>query len=171
MNEKVLSITATAQGLRITRADHKTSFQRYEDLYQTRSDKNKPVQTADSLYLNAIQRSMYRRLMYGIKEYSAEELRGFSTESIKKIENEHVFAQRVVNALKLKTLYYPYDRLLMAIFPHFKVRENELMYSPVPKGLTLKKLNISTKQVCDEFMKYKLLPTEFFSLSPQNVQL
>jgi hypothetical protein len=41
----------------------------------------------------------------------------------------------------------------------------------LPKNATLKKLNISTRDVINEFIKRKLLPKNFYQLSPESIVL
>jgi hypothetical protein len=41
----------------------------------------------------------------------------------------------------------------------------------LPKSATLRSLGISTKEVIDEFIKRRLLPQNFFTITPENVEI
>lgn len=123
------------------------------------------------LYMNIVQRSMYRRVMYGLKNYSEEQLKSMTDDAKFKIDKDYKYGVRVLNKLKLQVFYEPYNKLIKAMLPHFKEDEEDYMYHHSPPGVTLKKLNISTKRICEELIKYDLLPKNFFEIEPENLKL
>ena len=73
--KKNTSITATSQGVVTYDKDGRPNLQKYANTYQAKSAyKNKRVlETAEKVHLNFVQREMYRRLMYGLKEYNSDQ--------------------------------------------------------------------------------------------------
>jgi hypothetical protein len=59
-----------------------------------------------------------------------------------------------------------------AIFPSFNIgsKDHDWLLE-LPKTVTLRSLGISTKEVIDEFIKRKLLPKNFHTITIQNVAL
>ena len=93
------SITATAQGI-VTYLDGKSEFVKYDKLAQNKISTNKRVQkTQDSLYLNLIQRSMYRRLMYGLKEYTPEQIEFFEDKVKKMPPQDYITRMKETNKI------------------------------------------------------------------------
>lgn len=173
-HKKFQSITASAQGIFAVDNNGKVVIERYEKSYQSRSaHKPKHVQdTADRIHLNFVQRQMYRRLMYGLNEYSPEQLAGLSTVSISKIVNDYNKASRVLHVMKAKKLYKNETNLVNSIFSHVKIGDKDFEWLlKLPKTATLKKLGITTRDVINEFIKRKLLPKNFYELSPETVVL
>lgn len=175
MKEKSFqSISANAQGILAVDKNGKVIIQRYEKTYQSRSsNKPKHVQdTSDRIHLNFVQRQMYRRLMYGLKEYSPEQIAALSPSSINKIVNDYNKASRTLHVMKAKKLYKNETNLVNSIFSHVNIGEKDFDWLiELPKSATLKKLGITTREVINEFIKRKLLPKNFYDLSPETVQL
>lgn len=135
-----------------------------------RSDNVKNAQ--EKLYLNFVQRQMYRRLMYGLNEYTPEQISKMSTKVITNIVKNHEKALRTLHVLKAKKLYKNETNLVNSIFPHAKIGESDKDWLiKLPKKATLRNLGISTKEVVDEFIKKRLLPESFYSLSSDNITL
>jgi hypothetical protein len=167
-------ITATSQGIIAHDKDGKMNLQKYADSYQSKSDyKNKNVQvTADKLHLNFVQRQMYRRLMYGLKEYSPEQIATMNPSVIVQLVTDYQKATKCLHVMKAKIFYKNETNLVKSIFPHAKIGERDFdWYMELPKTATLKKLGINTIDIINEFIKRKLLPKNFLSLSPENISL
>lgn len=168
----VTTVSANAQGF-ITRDDSgKTQMQRYDKLYQAKSKRshNSRVQaTQETLHLNLIQRPMYRRLMYGLAEYSPAQLATMGKDSISRIVTDHERAKRVLHVMKAKRYMKAETKLLNTIFSHCNIREDKDCdwMDPLPKSVTLRSLGITTREVCEEFIHRKLLPKNFFEITEQ----
>lgn len=168
------SITATAQGIIAVDTNGKVILQRYADTYQAKSE-IKPqhiAETADKIHLNLVQRQMYRRLMYGLKEYTPDMMAALSPVSISRIVTDYNKASRALHVLKAKKLYKNETNLVNSIFSHIHIGEKDFDWLiELPKTATLKKLGITTKHVIDEFIKRKLLPKNFYYLSSETIEL
>lgn len=172
--ENKTSITAKSQGFSNHDNKKKKNLPKYAESYQAKAEhKNKNVQkTADNIHLNLVQRQMYRRLMYGLKEYSPEQISAMSYRSITQVVNDYQKASKVLHIMKAKVFYKHETNLIRSIFPHHKIGDRDLDWlMELPRTATLKKLGISTKDVINEFIKRKLLPSDFFSITPENMQL
>jgi hypothetical protein len=172
--EKKTIITAAAQGLAVPDKDGKLVLQKYADKYQSKTrQRSKHVQqTADGLYMNIVQRQMYRRLMYGLKEYTPEQIAAMSPASISQIVTDYQKASRALHVLKAKSFYKHETNLIKAIFPHAKIGDKDFDWlMELPKNATLKKLGIDTLTIVNEFIRRRLLPKDFLTLSVDNIQL
>ena len=119
----------------------------------------------EKIHLNPQQRKLYRTLMYGIKEFTSEELSKMTPLAIGQIVSNYQKATRVLHIMKAKKYYMHENNLINAIFPHAKIGQKDFDWLiELPKNATLKKLGISTKDVIDEFIRRKLLPKDFLSL-------
>jgi hypothetical protein len=171
---KFNSITASAQGTYATDKNGKVTVERYDKTYQSKSNyKPKHVQdAADRIHLNFVQREMYRRLMYGLNEYSPEQIAALSPVSISRIVNDYNKASRTLHVMKAKKLYKNETNLINSIFSHVNIGEKDFDWLiELPKSATLKKLGITTREVINEFIKRKLLPKNFYQISPETVVL
>lgn len=175
--KKLTNITATAQGLVSYDSTGKVHMEHYAKTFQSKSDyKPKHIaQTSQDLekyHLNMIQRQMFRRLMYGLKEYTPEQVAAMSPFSISKIVEDYKKAKRALHILKAKKYYHAETKLMNAIFPTFNIGSKDHdWFLEIPKNVTLRSLGISTKEVIDEFIKRKLLPKNFHQITVQNVNL
>jgi hypothetical protein len=168
------SITASAQGIHATDKNGKVTIEKYVNTYESKSNyKPKHVQdTADKIHLNFVQREMYRRLMYGLNEYSPEQIAALSPVSISRIVNDYNKASRALHEMKARKLYKNETNLVNSNFSHVKIGEKDFDWLiELPKSATLKKLGITTRDVINEFIKRKLLPRNFYQLSPETIVL
>jgi len=111
---------------------------------------------------------MYRRLMYGLKEYTPEQVASFSPSTLSRIVADYKKAKQYLHILKAKKLFGPETKIINAIFPHAKIGEKDFdWFIDLPKSATLRNLGISTREVIDEFVRRKLLPKNFFSLETE----
>lgn len=176
--KKYNAITATAQGLIAYDETGNGKMIRYDKMLARVKAEVRPAhiqKTKDEIekiHLNLIQRQMYRRLMYGLKEYTPEQVASFSPATLSRIVEDYKKAKRALHVLKAKKFYYAETMLINAIFPHAKVGEKDFdWFLELPKSVTLRSLGISTTEVIDEFIKRRLLPKNFHSLTLQNVEL
>lgn len=160
------TITATAKGVAVNYEDtHKSSFIPYKKELIVESDNNR----RNYLELNVIQRSMYRRLMYGTKAYTPSELGSMNKTTIFAIEKEHIRATEVLNQYKYEKHYGAYNKLLKVIFPHIELSYfKDGKYADMP---TLGELKITTEDIINLWIANKLLPSNFLSLSVDTIEL
>jgi hypothetical protein len=169
--QKFATITATAQGIIMYNSNGKAELQQYSKLVQnktTRSNKVKKTEEAldDKIHLNMIQRQMYRRLMYGLKEYSPEQIASFSPSSLSKIVEDYKKAKQYLHILKAKKMFDAETKLVNAMFPGHNIGEKDYdWFMDLPKRATLRNLGITTRQVIDEFITRRLLPKNFLQLT------
>jgi hypothetical protein len=173
---KSLSITATAQGIVAFDVHGKARMERYEDSFAKIANRSeitkKTPAVLDTMQLNMPQRQMYRRLMYGMKNYDDHERSGMSNRAIARVEKDSLTASRAMHVLKAKRFYDLETKLCKAIFPHARIGENDRdWFLELPKTATLKKLGIGTREIIDDFIKRKLLPENFYSINADNIQL
>ena len=165
------SITATAQGI-VTYTSNGSEFIKYDKLVQNKKIMSSKIQrTQESIYLNLIQRQMYRRLMYGLKEYSPEQIASFSPSTLNRIVSDFKKAKQYLQIMKAKKLFHCETRIINAICLSDIGKKDYDWYLDLPKHITLRNLNISTKDVCDEFITRKLLPKNFYVINQQQIQL
>jgi urease gamma subunit len=170
--QKFASITATAQGYVAYDLNGQAVMFKYDKLVQnknTRSNRVKVTQEEiEKIHLNMVQRSMYRRLMYGLKEYAPEQVASFSPSTLSKIVDDYKKAKQYLHILKSKKLFSPETMLMNALFPHAKIGEKDFdWFLDLPKTATLRNLGITTRDVIDEFIRRKLLPKNFYELQTQ----
>ena len=174
-------ITATSQGVVSYDAKGVSRLDRYDDKYQAkgkvRSERvKKTVIEIEKIHLNLVQRAMYRRLMYGLKEYTPEQVAALSPSSITRIVEDFKKAKRALHVLKAKQYYRPETNLINALLgsnsgiEEIGKRDYD-WYLELPKTVTLKSLSIGTKQVVDEFIIRKLLPKNFWNINNQTISL
>jgi hypothetical protein len=167
-------ITATAQGLIAYDDKGYAKMIRYGKIQKTQRAPHilKTQSEIEKIHLNLVQREMFRRLMYGLKEYTPEQVASFSPSTLTKIVEDYKKAKRALHVLKAKRFYYAETRLMSAIFPHAKIGEKDHdWYLELPKSVTLRSLGISTKEVLDEFIKRRLLPKNFHDITLENIKL
>lgn len=170
--QKFASITATAQGYVAYDFSGQARMFKYDKLVQnknTRSNRVKVTQEEiEKIHLNMVQRNMYRRLMYGLKEYSPEQVASFSPSTLSRIVADYKKAKQYLHIMKAKKLFGPETMIMNALFPHAKIGEKDFdWFLDLPKTATLRNLGITTREVIDEFVRRKLLPKNFYELETQ----
>jgi len=157
-----------------------TRFQRYDKNYeklfqeqvrQYNRSKSERMQE-ENLQLNVIQRSMFRRVMYGIKDFPGEEIAALSTGQIDKIVSDHKKCTETLHRLKVLKYYRGATELINACFPHIKLgtKFSDFLVE-LPKSETLRVLGISTRDVVNSLIQAHLLPVNFFELSVNDLRL
>ena len=110
--------------------------------------------------------------MYGLNEYIPEQLSALSPVSISRIVNDYNKANRALHVMKAKKLYKNETNLINSIFSHVNIGEKDYDWLiELPKSATLKRLGITTREVINEFIKRRLLPRNFYNLSPETITL
>jgi len=169
--QKFASITATAQGIVTYDLNGKAQMIRYDKLAQnkiTRSNSVKRTQEqVEKIHLNMVQRQMFRRLMYGLKEYAPEQIASFSPSTLSRIVSDYNKAKQYLHVLKAKKLFVGETKIINAIFGTNIGQKDYEWYLDLPKSATLRNLGVSTKDVIDEFINRKLLPKNFLQISTE----
>jgi len=172
--KKIAIVCANAQGIISIDDNGRAKMERYDKIFQSAGRNNRVRKTAqrvetESLHLNIIQRQMFRRLMYGLKEYSPEQVAAFSPSALGRIVDDYKKAKRALHVLKAKKHFRIETKLINEIFRHCPIGEKDFdWFDPLPKNVTLRSLGISTKEVVDEFIRRRLLPKNFYSLTEQS---
>lgn len=183
----VLSVTATGAGISIlgdddqrtrrfvgyareTPRDYANSLEaRIAEHRQTRASVTGPDAP---LQLNPVQHSMYRRVMYGLREYTDAQKHGMSPYELAKVVRDHKKCDQVLHRLKVDTLYGGVNRIFNAIWPALAIGTKTSDYMvKLPADATLNKLKIDTRQIVDTLMAQHLLPANFLSLSGLDLDL
>ena len=140
-----------------------------QSLFQNKSQSARTEQRR-GFYMNPIQRNMYRRLMYGLKDYTQAEIASMDKYTKEVIARDYEAAKSVIHRLKYDEFYGPVDKLFNAIFPHAQIgsRPSDILYAELP---SLKDLKIGTQKVCKALMNSGLLPKNFFAITPDKLAL
>lgn len=167
----IKSISAKANGVEIYYEHSKRTVTIPYDksLYQNKSQSSR-TEARRGFYMNPIQRSMYRRLMYGLNDFTQAEMGSLDKYTKEAILRDYEAAKAVIHRLKYEEYYSPVDKLFNAIFPHVKIgsRPSDILYAELP---SLKDLRITTEKVCKALINSGLLPKNFFSITPETLAL
>lgn len=167
----IKSISAKAHGVEIFYEHSKRTVTVPYDksLFQNKSQSVRTEQKR-GFYMNPIQRNMYRRLMYGLKDYTQAEIASMDKYTKEAISRDHDAAKSVIQRLKYDEFYGPVDKLFNAIFPNARIgsRPSDILYAELP---SLKDLKIGTDKVCNALINSGLLPKNFFAITPEKLAL
>jgi len=110
--------------------------------------------------------------MYGLKEYTPQQISIMSPQTITEIVENYKKSTRVLHIMKSKKFYKNETDIIRAIFPSANIGEKDFDWLlELPKNATLKKLGISTIDIIDEFIKKRLLPKNFYKLTSDSINL
>jgi hypothetical protein len=120
--------------------------------------------------MNFLQEKMYNRLTKGIAYYTKEEISMLSYREIKQIEDNFEKSKFIIRKMKVDSYYKTINKLVCAIFSTYNIGSKMRDYYKVnvPLNITLKSLGITKKDVVDNFIEHRLLPSDFYSLSVEN---
>lgn len=88
-------------------------FQKYEKIFEQKKEKQN-----DKVFLNPIQRKIFRDLMYGTANYTPDELYKMNEDELITLIKRHRKTKRLIHILKCKKAYYIETKLLNLVFPH-----------------------------------------------------
>jgi hypothetical protein len=161
------TITATKTGIAINYANGKSSFIPYE---QNEQNEQISINVQRKYFtMNTIQKSMYRRLMYGMDAFQEEQTQSMTQQVIFRIKNDHLRAINALNQFKYERVYGDSNKLLAVIFPHVKLDYfKDGKYSNLP---TLKECKITTVDIIDLWINHKLLSLNFYNLNEETIEL
>jgi hypothetical protein len=110
--------------------------------------------------------------MYGLKEYSPEQIAAMSPSALSRIVEDFKKAKRAIHIMKAKQYFRIETKLINEIFRHVKIGDKDYDWlDPLPKEVTLRSLGISTKEVIDEFIRRKLLPRNYYEITLESPKL
>jgi hypothetical protein len=180
---KFLSVTATSTGVVYIYENGGSSFEPYDKknpelilktgkFKDTKLAEKKPKQR-ENFHLNLIQRQMYRRIMYGLKEYSPEQIAIMGPTVERKIIKDFGEGRKAIHVMKAKKLYSVETRLINAMFQHIgNIGKNDHEWMlEIDKKYTLTNLQIGVGEIVEEFIQKRLLPKTFHQLDINNVKL
>ena len=172
--KKIAIVCANAQGIISIDDNGRAKMERYDKVYQSVSSQNNRVRKTaqrvetETLHLNIIQRQMYRRLMYGLKEYSPAQVAAMSPSALGRIVDDYKKAKRALHVMKAKKHFRIETKLINEIFRHCPVGDKDYdWFDPLPKNVTLRSLGISTKEVVDEFIRRRHMRNTFYAIHAQ----
>lgn len=126
----------------------------------------------DSNELNSYQQYLYKRALYGLKGLPETELASMCLAKQKRINKVHFRAQRLLNLYKHTLTKKLTDTLLLSLFPKSSLAQSFAAYDEVDETFTntlsFKDLGISKKEIIELFIQEKILPGNFFSITPQD---
>jgi hypothetical protein len=177
------SVTATASGLVYIYENGKSRFESYEKkkpVIQIKTGKFKNTKLAqkrpkarETYHLNMVQRQMYRRIMYGLKEFSPEQIAVMGAKIEKQIISDYTNAKKYLHILKAKKKYAVETKLINAMFQHIGDigRHDSEWLLEIDKKYTLTNLGIGVREIADEFIRRKLLPRNFHRLDNSIIRI
>ena len=122
--------------------------------------------------LNNYQNYLYKRALYGLKGLPETELFSMCLAKQKRINKVHYRAQRLLNVYKHSMTKKVTDVLLLSLFPKSLLAQSIANYQEVDETFTntlsFKDLGISKKEIIELFIQEKILPGNFFSITPQD---
>lgn len=173
------TITAGKIGIYVKDDDNTVSsfFVPYANKTQTLwlETKEKPQveDTNDKIHLNFIQQRMLDRLYKGLQLFTEDELKSLSKPIKERIEENKRKAKYIVHTMKVDKYYALENKLLNAIFKKdlgTKVLDYNVFVDEASNA-SLKSLNISKKDIIQKFIEHGLLPSDFYNVSTNSVDL
>jgi hypothetical protein len=139
------------------------------------------------MLMTPAQRVLYRQIIYGLKDYSKEEIKQIPLANKQIIDALYRKGRAVIHRLKYETYFGKADRLFNSAAVrymseeeydrlHLMDDEDDISVTPLgtldsdlgdlPSSATLFKLRISIKEVCDALINARLLPATFYDMDP-----
>lgn len=134
--------------------------------YQTKG--RKKYQTV--INLNPYQTLLYKRALYGLKMYSAEEQNKMHWEKKKRIQRVSIKTQISINLLKQELVNQGCKTIFEEFFPNSELAKNVLSDTKITTDsrfintLDLKSLGITKEIIIDRLIKAEILPKNFYKL-------
>ena len=122
--------------------------------------------------LNSYQNYLYKRALYGLKGLPETELATMCLAKQKRINKVHFRAQKLLNLYKHTLTKKLTDTLLLSLFPKSSLAQSFAAYDEVDETFTntlsFKDLGISKTEIIELFIQEKILPGNFFNITPQD---
>jgi hypothetical protein len=126
----------------------------------------------DNGELNSYQNYLYKRALYGLKGLPETELATMCLAKQKRINKVHFRAQRLLNVYKHTITKKLTDSILLTLFPKSALAQSIAAYDEVDEvftnSLSFKDLGISKEDIIELFIQEKILPGNFYSITPQD---
>lgn len=119
---------------------------------------------------NATQNFLYKRVMFGLRVYSPEEVLTMNFAKKKRIERVHLRCQHVLNIWKQQLCNQYTNRIFETFFPKtemakfFYVTHRDTVDSSFMNTLNFKDMGITKFQIVDKLISEGVLPKDFHSL-------
>ena len=131
----------------------------------------KSYQTRKSILFNELQNKMYRKVLFGLEAVNKTELTEMSKADIRKVQQEHLRAQKVLNQWKNEVMASYVDKMFKELFWNSPIAKEMVAFSKDPEAihddntLSFKELGITKKQIAGKMIEHGFLPVNFFYLS------
>lgn len=126
-------------------------------------------QNVEEFGFNKIQQQLYAQAVYGLKSIPNEVLMEMRVEAIRTIQRRHLKAKEVINNYKQEVSNKKVDDFLAKLFPKSPIIKQMLNVKGIDPNIqcfiSLKELGISPKMLAERFVKFKVLPENFFKLA------
>lgn len=120
---------------------------------------------------NNYQNKLYKQALFGISNYSQEEIKKLSYQEQNKIVKMNRKAQSVLNIWKQELCNNIINSLFKSLFPNSPVTKElteefgSVVDANYKNFLTFKQLGVSKKEIVIKLIKHDVLPKNFFELS------
>jgi hypothetical protein len=168
------TIAANEKGIIISYRDmNKDKWIPYEHKQFTKvfsqTDIKKSKYQNNEIQFNFKQHKLYCEALYGLDAYTKEEVEKMPQSLRNTIIVMYNKAQRILNNLKQEVSNKGVDNLMSILFPHSSfVKEFVKVngYDPTTKNLSsFRELKITKEMIAKEFVKFRILPLDFFSIT------
>jgi len=120
---------------------------------------------------NAYQNFLYKRALFGLSVYSAEELSIMHWDKKKRIQKVHLRTQNVLNLWKQEIINSTVNKIFSTLFFHSSFAKdmvekfgNDTDPNYISK-VNFKELGIDKRQIVTKLIQEKILPVNFYELS------
>lgn len=122
---------------------------------------------------NRKQNELYHRLIYGYNLYTKEQLYAMNSTKKHRIKRNFIKAQSIINIMKQEILIEKTNAMFKFIYNNNNKKDNILTNiikenKPDPKficTLSFKDLGITKQDIITRFIKEKILPLNYYSMS------
>lgn len=120
---------------------------------------------------NATQNFLYKRVMFGLRVYSPEEVTKMNFAKKKRIEKVHLRCQHVLNIWKQQLCNAYTNSIFQSLFPNtemgkfFYVKHHDTVDPSFMNTLNFKDMGITKFQIVDKLLAEGVLPKDFYSLT------
>lgn len=120
---------------------------------------------------NSYQNFLYKRALFGLSVYSAEELSIMHWDKKKRIQKVHLRTQNVLNLWKQEIINSTVNKIFSTLFFHSSFAKdmvekfgNDTDPNYISK-VNFKELGIDKRQIVTKLIQEKILPVNFYELS------
>tara|TARA_R110002020_G_scaffold433727_2_gene643822 strand:+ start:6792 stop:7250 length:459 start_codon:yes stop_codon:yes gene_type:complete len=110
------------------------------------------------------QNMLYKRALYGLKQFTDEEIAKMHPKKKKRIRKVNIKAQKVLNLYKQAKVNSFLNNFFKFYFPNHRIGNFNTVDTNYICKTSFKELNITKKQVIDLFIKEGVLVNNFYKL-------